>query len=94
MKVIMDDMLETIKRLNEELSDRTNFEHKLIDIITAKNEEIEDLKNQLKIYVDLEEKSKLKDEIKAQMKVEETLNKVLNTEPLVKPKDLTITRME
>ena len=37
MRVVIDDMIETIHRLNKELDNRVEFERKLVDIIEAKN---------------------------------------------------------
>ena len=47
MEVIINDLFQSIKRLNDELKERIEFEHKLLDIINSKDSEITDLKKQL-----------------------------------------------
>ena len=85
MKEVIEDLLATVKRLNNELDERTKFEQKLIEAISAKEEEIAKLKESLAIYENSERVQELKEEIKA----EQFLDKALNTKPLVEPKDIT-----
>lgn len=47
MEVIINDLFQSVERLNSELKERIEFEHKLLDIIDSKNLEINDLKKQL-----------------------------------------------
>jgi len=48
MEVIINDLFQSVKRLNDELKERIEFEHKLLDIIDSKNLEIQKLKNEIK----------------------------------------------
>lgn len=47
MEEIINDLFQSVERLNSELKERIEFEHKLLDIINSKNLEINDLKKQL-----------------------------------------------
>lgn len=85
MKEVIEDLIQTVKRLNNELDERTKFEQKLIEAISAKDEEISKLKESLAIYENSERIQELKEEIKA----EQLIDKAVGTKPLVEPKDLT-----
>ena len=89
MKTIIEDLFATINRLNKELDERTAFEHKLMDVIEEKTEQIEELQTQLNTYVNIEQHEKMKKEIQTKLNTETILNNALTREPLVQPKDLT-----
>jgi hypothetical protein len=84
MKEIIEDLFETVRRLNNELDERTEFEHKLMDIISKKDEEIDKLNILLHSYEKDAQDRILREDIKAEIKTEQILDKALNTEPLVK----------
>lgn len=70
MRVVIDDMIETIHRLNKELDNRVDFERKLVDIIEAKNKEIEQLNDQLAVFAQGEIQRSIKQDIEAQQKLD------------------------
>ena len=77
MKEIVDDMLKTIHRLQDELDERVEFEHRLLDIISDLQESNNTYSAQLAEYakqIDYEQT----------YKAEQIKNKALSVEPLVK----------
>lgn len=70
MRVVIDDMIETIHRLNKELDNRVDFERKLVDVIEAKNKEIEQLNDQLAVFAQGEIQRSIKQDIEAQQKLD------------------------
>ena len=77
MKRIIEDMLKTIQRLQDELDDRVEFEHKLLDIISDLQESNNTYWAQLAEY-------KKQEEYEERYKVEQIKNKALSIDPLVK----------
>lgn len=77
MKRIIEDMLETIQRLQDELDDRVDFEHKLLDIISDLQESNNTYSAQIAEY----EKQKEYEQV---YKAEQIKNKALSIDPLIK----------
>lgn len=45
-KIILDDLQQTVKRQHEELVDRVNYEHQLMDIIELQRQKIHKLESE------------------------------------------------
>ena len=77
MKTIIEDMLKTIRRLQDELDDRVEFEHKLLDIIS----DLQETNNTYSAQITEYEKQKEYEQV---YKAEQIKNKALSVDPLIK----------